>query len=312
MGLVASWKSCDMTPSLRFGTSVYGHKTATELLDFARRAEAGGLDVLTVPDHIGGPAPFQLLAAVAGATKRVRLRTYVLNAYFWNSALLARETATLDSLSHGRVELGVGAGYVQREHEVAGLPFPPLSERWQHVQNLVTDVRRRLEDPEHRPEPVQRPIPVMVAGMGTRGLRAAAQLADVVGLTGAMAVPGQPPGALTLVDSATTDDRVELVRSAAEQAGRQPELDALLQRVVLTEDPEKAAADMVAEGAASGADWFTVELLLDSPFVLFAESPQAAAEELVRRSERWGITSWSTHTPSADTLMEVAAAVRAR
>jgi hypothetical protein len=86
---------------LTFGVSLGGWVSTADLLEAARRAEEGGIDTVTVADHLGAPAPFQVLAAAAVVTERVRLRTYVLNAYFWhaaigNAALLAREVATLD------------------------------------------------------------------------------------------------------------------------------------------------------------------------------------------------------------------------
>jgi probable F420-dependent oxidoreductase len=305
-----------MTVPLTFGVSLSRWTDTSALLESARRAETEGIDVVTVADHLGAPAPFQVLAAAATVTDRVRLRTYVLDAYFWNgadgnAALLAREAATLDRLSGGRVELGVGAGHMRHEHESAGLPFPGVTRRWADTEALLSDVRRRLADPEHKPAPVQSPVPLMVAAMGERGLRVAARHADVVGLAGLASVPGQPAGTFTLAGSATTDARVELVRSVAAEAGRAPVLDALLQVVVVDRDPEEVAAEMVGEAREAGQDWFGTELLLDSPFVLLAESPRAAADELARRAERWGVTSWSTHSPSAAALTAVARAYRA-
>lgn len=300
-----------MTDTMRFGVSLGRWDGAEGLLATARRAEADGIDVLTVPDHLGAPSPFQALAVAAAVTERVRLRTYVLDSYFWNTALLAREAATLDRLSGGRVELGIGAGHMRHEHEDAGLPFPGVDERWEHTEEVLVDVRRRLADPGHEPAPVQTPVPLMVAAMGERGLRVAARQADVVGLAGLTHVHGRRAGTFTLADAATTDARVALVRQRAADAGRDPELDALLQRVVVGRDPGEVAAEMAREARQDGSDWLTEELLLDSPFVLFAPTPEAAAAELWRRRERWGVTSWSTHGPSAAALAQVAAAARA-
>ncbi len=282
-----------------------------ELAEAARTAEDAGMDVLSMADHLGAPAPFQVLATVAAATSRIRLRTYVLDSYFWNPALLAREVATLDLLSNGRVELGVGAGHMRHEHEDAGLDFPPVAERWRHTEELVLDVHRRLAEADHQPAPVQKPVPVMLAAMGERGLTVAARHADIVGVAGALQVPGRPPGTLTIAGSDVMDVRVALVRRLTAEAGRDPELDVLLQWVVVDEDPRDSAARIAADAAANGSDWFTPELLLDSPFLLLASSPEAAADELRRRTERWGVRSWSTHSRSAEALMKVAAAVRA-
>jgi probable F420-dependent oxidoreductase len=320
---------------IRFGVSLGGWTDGAALLAAARTAERAGFDVVTVADHLGHPAPFPSLAAAAAVTSRVRLRTYVLDAYFWNPALLAREAATLDRLSGGRLELGIGAGHMRHEHVDAGLPFPGVDERWAHTVAVLTDVRRRLNSDDHvpdegtRPGPghaaertgqvprsrtfgtVQRPVPLMVAAMGERGLRVAATHADVVGLAGVLQVPGRRPGVLTLVDSATTDERLGLVRDVAAAHGRAPELDVLLQQVVVDKDPKRAATEASRAAAGQGMDWLTPQVLLDTPFVLFAASPEDAAAELRARVQRWGVRSWSTHAPWGPALAQVAAAVRA-
>lgn len=297
---------------VRFGVSLAGWSDGPALLAAARTAEDAGFDVVNVADHLGHAAPFPVLTAVAAATTRVRLRTYVLDSYFWNAALLAREAATVDLISGGRLELGVGAGHMRHEHVDAGLPFPAVDQRWTHTAGLVAEVRRRLADEGHVPAAVQRPVPVVIAAMGERGLRVAAEHADLVGLAGALQVPGGRAGVFTLADTATTDGRVGLVREVAGAHGRDPELDVLLQQVVVDTDPEEAADRAAREAAGHGMDWFTPRLLLDSPFVLFAATPEDAAAELRRRSARWGVRSWSTHAPWGPALARVAAAVRAR
>jgi probable F420-dependent oxidoreductase len=295
---------------LRFGVSLAGWSDGPALLAAAKTAERSGFDIVTVADHLGHTAPFAVLAAAAAVTSRVRLRTYVLDAYFWNPALLAREAATLDLLSGGRLELGIGAGHMRHEHVDAGLPFPAVSERWVHTAAVVAEVRRRLADESHVPAPVQQPVPVLVAGMGERALRVAAEHADIVGLAGAVQVAGRPAGTFTLTDTATTDERVGLVREIAAAHGRAPELDVLLQQVVLDADPEKTATAASREAAEHGMDWMTPELLLDTPFVLFAETAEDAAAVLARRERRWGVRSWSTHAPWGPALARVAAAAR--
>ncbi len=199
---------------------------------------------------------------------------------------------------------------MRHEHIDAGLPFPSVDERWAHTAGVLTDVRRRLADETHVPSPLQRPVPVLVAGMGERALRVAAEHADVVGLAGAMQVAGRPAGTFTLVDAATTDERVGLVREVAAAHGRAPELDVLLQQVVLDPDPEETAAAASREAAEHGMDWLVPELLLDTPFVLFAASAEDAAAELIRRQRRWGVRSWR-QAPWGPAQARVAAAARA-
>jgi alkanesulfonate monooxygenase SsuD/methylene tetrahydromethanopterin reductase-like flavin-dependent oxidoreductase (luciferase family) len=107
----------------------------------ARRVESLELDFIAAADHLGGPAPFALLTAAAAVTGRLRLRTYVLNGGFWVPALMAREAATLDVLSDGRLELGIGAGTVRDEFEDAGLPWRPAAHRIRRMEQTLIEVR---------------------------------------------------------------------------------------------------------------------------------------------------------------------------
>src|SRR5690349_19461975 len=266
---------------LRFGVNVgWMHRGGRQPVEAAREAEAAGFDVVTAADHVGRTSPFVALAAAAAVTSRVRLRTYVLDHGFWNPGLLARDVATLDALSGGRVEVGLGAGYVAAEHATVGLPFPPYADRLANLETFVADLRRHLADPDVDPRPVQERVPVIVAAMSPRGLQAAARTADVVALSGSVTVPGRP-GTLAMAPADVTDERVALVRAERERAGLPPaRFDVLLQQVVVDRDPEEVAAEWVA-----GDDGLsTVEQMLESPFVLWAPTPEDAAAELLRRS----------------------------
>ncbi|MFE0807295.1 LLM class flavin-dependent oxidoreductase [Streptomyces sp. NPDC058848] len=109
-----------MSRPYRFGVNLTVPAPAEQWSAKCRRAEGLGYDVIQVPDHLGMMAPFPALVAAARATARPRLGTFVLNAGFWNPALLAREVATTDALTGGRLELGLGTGYVRAEHDTAG------------------------------------------------------------------------------------------------------------------------------------------------------------------------------------------------
>lgn len=295
---------------LTFGASIGRHDTRDSVLDAARAAEAAGFDVLTTADHLGYTGPFTVLAAAAAVTDRIRLRTYVLNVYFWNAALLARETATLDLLSAGRFELGLGAGHMKSEHEDAGLPFPPHAERVAELERVLLDVRRRLAA-DHRPAPVQSPVPLSIGAWGDGTMLLAARHAEIISLSGMVQIKGKPPGTFDLSPVPEVDRRVDRLRDTIERErpGERPApvFDCLLQQVVVDADPEKSAAALVAEW---GDEAPTVEQALQSPFLLFAATPADAVDELQRRRERWGITSWCTHTGGVTALAEVAAAYR--
>ncbi|HSZ30563.1 MAG TPA: TIGR03621 family F420-dependent LLM class oxidoreductase [Pseudonocardiaceae bacterium] len=260
---------------VQFGINVGAVSSQQVFRQLVRRADALGYDVFAAPDHLGGLAPFAALSAAGMISERLRLRTYVLNTGFWNPALLAREVATLDVLSQGRAELGFGAGHMKSEHEDARLPWLPLKARVQALEEMVLEVRRRLADEAHRPQPVQQPVPLMVGAMSNPALSVAARHAEMVGFAGLRQVKGAPAGTFTVCSAAETATRVDEVRRQA--GGRPYRSDVLLQRVVIGRDPEDAAAEIVA--SASGR--LTVEQLLDTPFVLLAQDVSQAVKELL-------------------------------
>lgn len=279
--------------TMQFGVTVRAVAGRQEFLQFVRRADELGYDILAAPDHLGALSPFAALAAAAAVTERLRLRTYVLNVGFWNPALLGREVATLETLSDGRIELGLGAGHMKSEHDDAGLPWPRLDERVARLEGMVREIRRRLGAG----------VPLLIGAMSRRGLAVAARHADIVGFAGLRQLPGAPPGTFTLSSAAETAERVEDVRRQA--GGRPYRSDVLLQMVVIGRDPEDAAAQVAA--ATPG---LTVEQILDTPFALFARNAVHAAEDLRRRHQVYGFDGVTTHQPNMEALGEVMAAYR--
>ncbi|MDR2987807.1 MAG: TIGR03621 family F420-dependent LLM class oxidoreductase [Nocardiopsaceae bacterium] len=288
---------------IRFGVNFHAASDAAAFEQTVRQADELGFDVLAAPDHLGAMSPFTLLAAAALITRRLRLRTYVLNVGFWNPALLAREVATLDLISGGRAELGLGAGHMKSEHDDAGLPWLPFRQRIDLLEATVTEVRRRLFDPGHEPAPVQQPVPLMVAAMSGAGLGIAARHAEIIGFAGLRQVRGESLGTFTLVSAEETAERVAAVREQA--GGRAYRSDVLLQQVAIGPSPDESAAKM-----AAAVPWMSAEQVKASPFVLYAESADQAAAELGRRHEVYGFDSVTTHQPSMEELGQVIAAYR--
>jgi len=288
---------------IQFGVNFHGAASGREFGGLVRRASELGFDVFACPDHLGMTGPFTVLAAAGAVSDRLRLRTYVLNVGFWNPALLAREVATLDVVSGGRAELGLGAGHMKSEHDDAGLPWLPFRQRIEALESVVTEVRRRLAAQDHDPRPVQQPVPLMVAAMSRPGLAVAARHADIVGFAGLRQVPGALLGTFTLVTAVETADRVAEVRELAD--GRRYRSDVLVQQVVVGRNP----ADVASE-TARAIPGLSVAEILNNPFVLYAEDAGQAADELRRRQTRYGFDSVTTHQASMEALGEVIAAYR--
>lgn len=278
-----------MPRPFRFGVSLIDPAPAEEWRAKSRRAEELGYDVILVPDHLGMPAPFPALVAVAEATRRPRLGTFVLNAGFWNPALLAREVETTAALTGGRLELGLGTGYVQAEHDAAGLPFGSPRERVDHLRRTVEELERRL-DAE---------VPLMIGGNGERMLKLTAEHADIAAFTGASLVPGSTEG--KLVPMANEDFEARLARYKELAAGRKQaaELNLLIQMVVVTEDRAAAVAPLVERVPDA-----TVERALELPILLVGTLEQITAQVLTQR-ERYGFTYLTVLEPYMEAFAPV-------
>ncbi|MEU4894218.1 LLM class F420-dependent oxidoreductase [Streptomyces sp. NPDC044780] len=310
-----------MARPFRFGVNLLTLESAEAWREKCRRAERLGYDVLLVPDHLGNPAPFPALATAAEVTERPRLGTFVLNAGLWNPALLAREVATCDALTGGRLELGLGAGYVKAEHDSAGLPFGSPRERVDHLAHTVAELERLLTDTEHRPRPAQSPRPpLLLGGNGDRLLRLAARHAQIAAFTGAVQAPGKPEGALQLISPEALEERVGAFHRFAAEAGRRTaeaqaageetagaqgageetaELNYLIQMVGPTGDRRAK----VRELAAYAPD-LTEDQLLEHPALLLGDAKEMA-EQLRAHRERFGFSYFTVLEHNMDALAPV-------
>ncbi|MDT5115021.1 MAG: hypothetical protein QOE30_760 [Mycobacterium sp.] len=167
---------------LKLGVQLLGLNSVPEMVEEARRAAAAGFDVILLPDHLGFAAPLVALVAIAQAVPNVQVSNLVLNSSFYRPALLARDLASVDSASGGRLIISLGTGYVEAEFDAAGIPFPSPGTRVKIVAEMISELRRLLSDPGHIPPPVQTPPPIMVAGQGDKMLTLAAQQADIVAI----------------------------------------------------------------------------------------------------------------------------------
>jgi probable F420-dependent oxidoreductase len=296
-----------MPRPFRFGVSLTVPGPAEQWRAKCRRAEELGYDVILVPDHLGMVAPFPALVAAAAATERVRLGTFVLNAAFWNPTLLAREVATTDALTGGRLEVGLGTGYVEAEHTSAGLPFGSPGERVDRLRRTVGELRRLLDSPEHRPRPVQEPrVPLMIGGNGDRVLRLAAEHADIAAFTGARSVPGSTTGQLAPISPGELDERVGRYRELAAGRAEPAELNLLIQMVAVTDDREAVARPLAEQ--LPGA---TVAQILELPLLLAGPVDRIVDQVLAQR-ERYGFSYLTVLEPCMEAFAPVLARLRGR
>ncbi|GAC1459563.1 MAG: LLM class F420-dependent oxidoreductase [Candidatus Limnocylindrales bacterium] len=281
-----------MTRPFRFGVVFTGLTDAAQWPDLARRVEHAGFSTLLVADHYTNPmACTPLLMAAASATTTLRIGSYVYNNDFRHPALLAKEAATIDVLSGGRLELGVGAGWFKTEYDRAGLPFDPPGARASRFEEAVELIARllrggpvthegthyRLDGLDGSPHPIQQPIPLLIGGGGPRILRLAARVANIV----AFVPRSLAGGGLDPADFAVgpMDGKIQRLESAVVEAARSdggPERSVLLFGLI------------DRSGAASDAR-LPPELSASSPYALVGD-PGAMVELMHERRERWGLT----------------------
>ncbi|MFQ6329935.1 LLM class F420-dependent oxidoreductase [Nocardia sp. CWNU-33] len=267
----------------RFGVNMVVPDSRANWIEKCRRAEEFGYDVIGVADHLGMPAPFPAMILAAEATERVRLNTFVLNTPFYNPVLLARDVAGADQFTDGRVELGLGAGYVQAEFEAAGIPFASGGKRVEHLEKTITTLRGLFSDPEYQPRPAQPSgPPMLIAGWGDRLLGVAAKHADIIGFTGAAAARNGGP--LQMAGVEETAERIDYVRGLLGARVDQVELNILIQRVV---PPHELAAVLEVFGPALPPD--VAESPEELPILLIG-TPEEMAQRLRDRRERYGIS----------------------
>ncbi|WP_159766039.1 TIGR03621 family F420-dependent LLM class oxidoreductase [Streptomyces sp. HM190] len=292
-----------MPRPFRFGVSLLNPTSAEEWRAKCRRAERLGYDVILVPDHLGMPAPFPALVAAAAATERPRVGTFVLNAGFWNPALLAREVATTDALTGGRLELGLGTGYVPAEHARAGLPWGSPGERVDRLTRTITELRRLLASEEHQPRPEQRTVPLLVGANGDRMLRVTAEHADVAAFTGARPGAG---GTLEVLTAEQLDERVGRYHEFASGREEPAELNLLIQIVEFTEDRGAAVQPWLGH-----VPHLSEEQVLRLPLVLVGTLDEIVDQVLAQR-KRYGFTYLTVLEPNMEAFARVVEALRGR
>ena len=273
------------TRPFRFGVSLLNVGSRSAWRARAREVQDLGYDVLQVPDHLGTTSPFPALVAAADVTD-IRLGTFVLNAGVVGPAYLARDVADVHRLTEGRLELGLGAGYVPAEFEAVGRSFGTAGERLRKLEEVLAETRALLAAQQDKPVP-----PIMLAGAGDRMLRLAAREADIVGFSIAAGITEGLSPREALVR------RVQLVREAAGERFEDIELNLFVAAVA--DSAENLDLSIIRR--ASGLDDAS---LVELPGVL-AGSPGEIAERLLRQREEFGISYISVLEPHMAVFAEV-------
>ena len=263
----------------------------------ARRIEELGYDTLLLTDHITQQlAPIPAMAAALEATTRLRVGSYVFANDYRNPVMLAKEIATLDVLSGGRVEFGLGAGWYQRDYDMLGLPYDPPGKRVSRMIEAVVLIDRLfIEDSVDAsgefytvhgatvlPKPVQRPRPpLMIGAGGPRMLRFAARHADILALNPRFDANAQP--VISDLTRGETERKLTRLRAEAGERLDRVELNIFIVDAGVTDEP-RSLFDALAtrlKGAAAQ--------VVDSPFFLYGSHADLKRQLLARR-ERLGIT----------------------
>lgn len=276
----------------RFGAVAGFGRNGQEWAATAQRAEQLGFSTLLCPDGTGMLAPFQALSAAAAATSTLRLGSYVLAAPLRTPGAVAWETASLDVLSGGRFELGLGAGRPDAARDAGrlGVPFGAPAERVSRVEQTLAAVRSRYAGSDEAPghdavRGVQRPRPpVLLAGTGPRMMRLAARKADSLAL-------GLPPQS-TDDDLAATSAQL---RAIAADAFDRLELNV---NIALVGDDIPPQA-----GAWLGAD--PGDLIRAGSITVLTGSPRQMADTLLRRRDRSGVSYISVNAMFAGAFAPV-------
>ena len=263
-----------------------------------RKVEALGYDTILVPDHFENQlGPIPALMAAADATTELKVGALVLGNDYRHPVVLAKELATLDVLSEGRLEIGLGAGWMMTDyeksgitHDQAGVRIDRLEEAISIIKDLFTDgavdhdgEHYTITDLDGLPKPVQRPTPPwIVGGGGRRMLALAAREADIVGINPALS-DGTAASAAADATAEATDRKVAWIRDAAGEGFDDIELNMLIFAAVETDDQAGVAELMAGGFGVDPAD------ALDIPHAWFGTVDEIC-ESLEARRERWGIS----------------------
>jgi probable F420-dependent oxidoreductase len=297
----------------RFGAGAIRAASGDEWKKLSRRVERGGFSTLHLADHFNDQlSPMPALAMAAAATTTLRVGPLVLCNDFRAPVELAKEVATIDRLSGGRFEWGMGAGWLEVEHQSIGVPFDPPAVRVERLLEAIGLMREVLSGrpTDHAgryyrtagvigtPAPVQQPHPpLLIGGSRPRLLSFAARQADIVGIVPAFET-NAVMGDRRVPYEQSVDRQVGWIREAAGARLADLELHMVAFPVVVTDD---AAA---AWEQAAAAARVPVDDLRSAPHALIG-SVEEICETLLARRERWGVSYWTFPVARLDAVAPI-------
>jgi probable F420-dependent oxidoreductase len=302
------------TRAFRFGVTCEFVADRDEWRTFCQRVERIGATNLLVSDHFGDQlALIPALAAAIDATTTLRVGALVACNDYRHPVMHAKELATLDLLSDGRVDWGIGAGWLASEYEMAGLPFDPPGVRVDRLQEAVMVMKAcfgdeavtfegrhyRVRGLRGTPKPRQQPHPpLLVAGAGKRLLSFAAREADMIGVAPSISARqvGDHPASQSV--EAAVDEQMGWIRDAAGARCADIELNMVAFPVAVTDDAEGAAARI---GPAVG---LTARQTRAAPHIWIGSCDEIAAS-LETYRERWGVSYWAIPANALDRVLPV-------
>jgi probable F420-dependent oxidoreductase len=294
------------TRPFRFGVFAETARSRGALLDTARKAEDSGYATFLIRDHfITEPfghqlAPLTALATVAGATNTLRVGTLVLSNDYRHPVILAKEVATLDLLSNGRVELGLGAGFSQAEYDQAGMRFDPPGVRVGRLEEAIRVLKGLFAaEPltfagkhysvsrfDSFPKPMQRPHPpILVGASGKRMLSIAAREADIIGFQTVSTENGVVSNDPAVRLANAVAQKVEQVREMAGDRFNRIEL-SMVVTVIIANQRHQAAEQFARDKGWNG---ISAAQVLEMPSI-FIGSEDHIVEEMQARRERYGFS----------------------
>ena len=305
----------------RFGVQASGSLTGTAWMELARRVEGNGYSTLTMPDHFDDQlAPVPALTAAAAVTDTLRVGALVWDNDYKHPLVLAKELATMDVLSNGRVEIGLGAGWMIADYEQSGMPYDRAGVRIDRFVEGLAVIRGLMGpdpfsyDGEHyritnhngTPKPVQGPCPpILIGGGGKRVLSIAAREADIIGINATMSAGVIGPQAFDTMTAAAVDEKVAIVREAGAHRFDDIEMNIRAFLVNIADD-SRAAAEAI--GSMIGV---APELVESTPFALVGPTSKIV-DDLLERRERWDFSYVIVGMNDVESFAPVVAALNGR